>query len=274
MSGGFFTRMARRATGREPLARLRVAQPFEVPLPEWPVETGEGRPAIASTRPSVPRSTVGTARGPLSRTPQAAMDGPAESVTTIPEPTAGRPPTPSEPPGSPVRSSESQSPRVRSHEEQSLPAEPDDDRDSPGPDIGPAPSPSAPSPADPPAAGSVRAPVWDVARLLREHLGPELVARDVVEPRDRLIFVDRLATAGAAPKPGTAEVRTSEVRPAARTLGAPCVPASPSPIGDVHLRIDRVVVTRAAAPPPPAPPPQPPSTVDHAAYLARRREDR
>ncbi|MEO3807262.1 hypothetical protein [Nonomuraea sp. B1E8] len=115
-----------------------------------------------------------------------------------------------------------------------------------------------------------------MARLLREHLGPELVARGVVEPGERLVFIDRPKTSGAAPKPGTAEVRTSPVRPLtpARSLGAPGAPVSPSSAGDVHLHIDRVVVTRAPAPTPRAPAPQPPSTVDHAAYLARRREAR
>jgi hypothetical protein len=48
-------------------------------------------------------------------------------------------------------------------------------------------------------------------------------------------------------------------------------PPAPGRPPEVHVHIDRVTVTRAPTPPPPAPPR---STVDHDAYLARRRERR
>ncbi|GGR76816.1 hypothetical protein GCM10010169_21250 [Micromonospora fulviviridis] len=112
----------------------------------------------------------------------------------------------------------------------------------------------------------------DLARLLRERLGPALTARRAVEPGERLVFVDRPAPAGAPPRPGTAEVRTGPVRPAPAT--PPGTAGDAPPAVDVHLHIDRVVVTRAPTPPPPAPAPPAKSTVDHAAYLARRREGR
>ncbi|MET8838302.1 hypothetical protein ABZV78_30970, partial [Micromonospora sp. NPDC004540] len=121
-----------------------------------------------------------------------------------------------------------------------------------------------------PTPAPVRATAPDLARLLRERLGPALIARRAVEPGERLVFVDR--PNNAPPRPGTAEVRTGPVRPA--PTPPPGTAENPAPTGDVHLHIDRVVVTRAPAPPPPAPPPPAPSTVDHAAYLARRREGR
>ncbi|MFG2168915.1 hypothetical protein [Micromonospora chersina] len=288
--GGFFARLARQATGREPLVRLRAPQPFEAavpdPLADVPVEVpaswsgsaartpapSRGIPDLPAAPPGptalrtkpVPGTSAGpdrsrTDRKPLATAPEAAPDraagrtapvGPAGAerdaavpTTTTAPPAVTRPPD-AEPPPEPTR---------------------------PGAAVPPAPP--APAPAARRAAPTpVRAAVPDLARLLRERLGPALVARRAVEPGERLVFVDRPAPAGTPPRPGTAEVRTGPIRP------APAVPPGtvedPPPAGDVHLHIDRVVVTRAPSPPPPAPPPSARSTVDHAAYLARRREGR
>ncbi|MGY0002460.1 hypothetical protein ACW0Q9_00935, partial [Micromonospora sp. I033] len=42
---GFFARMAQRATGREPLVRLRAPQPFEAAFPDLPADVPVEAPA-------------------------------------------------------------------------------------------------------------------------------------------------------------------------------------------------------------------------------------
>ena len=78
------------------------------------------------------------------------------------------------------------------------------------------------------------------------------------------------------PAPGTVAVRATPAAVAAPDAPRPGRRRGRARRGPaVHLHIDRVVVTRAPppAPPAPAPPPRAPRrTVDHAAYLARRRE--
>lgn len=83
-----------------------------------------------------------------------------------------------------------------------------------------------------------------------------------------------------SPRRGTAVVRADGVvtTPRATLAGDPAHPpaATPSPAAPsptVHVHIDRVSVTRAPSPAarPSAPAPARP-LVDHAAYLARRRE--
>jgi hypothetical protein len=118
--------------------------------------------------------------------------------------------------------------------------------------------------------------VPELAVLLREHVVPALVERRVVSREERVVVAEPSNAAPpprqAAPGPGTVSVRAT---PPAAT---PPEPAGQRPAHrsepTVQLHIDRVVVTRAPAPtPPPAPVPRPPRrTVDHAAYLARRRE--
>jgi hypothetical protein len=116
--------------------------------------------------------------------------------------------------------------------------------------------------------------VPDLAALLREHVMPALVERGVVSREERAVVAEPSNAAPAPrndpPDPGTVTVRAT---PPAASEPAEERPAQPSEQA-VHLHIDRVVVTRAPAPaPPPAPAPRPPRrTVDHAAYLARRRE--
>lgn len=103
---------------------------------------------------------------------------------------------------------------------------------------------------------------------------PALVERGVVSREERAVVAEPSTAAPAPrndpPSPGTVTVRAT---PPAASEPAEERPAQPSEQA-VHLHIDRVVVTRAPAPaPPPAPAPRPPRrTVDHAAYLARRRE--
>ncbi|MFC0031709.1 hypothetical protein ACFFMM_19495 [Micromonospora chaiyaphumensis] len=293
MSGGegFFARMAQRATGREPLVRLRAPQPFEATVPDppadvpadvaasWPESTAAAptpargipeRPAAPPLPPTGPGAAPARAAHRVAEQPRADRTPPV----TLPE---AAPPVPNraaavrtEPVGPAGREPDTAVPHTAAPPV------------APPPDASPAPEPTRPATVVPPAAPApapatrrpapapVRAAGPDLARLLRERLGPALTARRAVEPGERLVFVDR--PTGAPPRPGTAEVRTGPVRPAPTPPPGTAQDAPPS--GDVHLHIDRVVVTRAPAPPPPAPPPPARSTVDHAAYLARRREGR
>jgi hypothetical protein len=92
-----------------------------------------------------------------------------------------------------------------------------------------------------------------VVTLLREHVVPVLVERRAIERRERPVVADR----PAVPRPGTVSV-------------APVDVSSEDEAPQVNVNIGRVVVTRPQPPAPPAPSPRP-TTVDHDAYLARRR---
>ncbi|GHJ54717.1 hypothetical protein Nm8I071_40240 [Nonomuraea sp. TT08I-71] len=287
--GGFFARLARQATGREPLVRLRAPQPFEAAFPDPPADVPVEVPA--SWPGSTPR-TPAPSRGIPDR-PAAPPVPAALRTTSVPgapaDPDRSR--TDREPPAT---AAEAAPDRAAARTAPIGPADTEPDAAVPAitappavtrpPDATPPPdaarpaavvppAPPAPEPtARRPAPTPVRAAAPDLARLLRERLGPALIARRAVEPGERLVFVDRPAPAGTPPRPGTAEVRTGPVRPV--PAAPPGAAEEPPPPGDVHLHIDRVVVTRAPSPPPPAPAPPARSTVDHAAYLARRREGR
>ncbi|MEW2330069.1 hypothetical protein AB0880_19915 [Micromonospora chersina] len=289
--GGFFARLARQATGREPLVRLRAPQPFEAaPLswpPDAPVEAPASWPGSAAPTPTPSRAVPDRpAAGSGATTGRTA---PVQALPTDPNRSRAdrRPPAtpPEADPATPDKTAEPAGPARREPDAPHSAANPPavippaatppaarpPDASRPAAVVPPAP-PAPASAARRPAPTPVRAAAPDLARLLRERLGPALIARRAVEPGERLVFVDRPAPAGTPPRPGTAEVRTGRIRP------APAVPPGtvedPPPAGDVHLHIDRVVVTRAPTPPPPAPAPPARSTVDHAAYLARRREGR
>ncbi|MFG1658463.1 hypothetical protein ACGFIY_18250 [Micromonospora chersina] len=286
--GGFFARLARQATGREPLVRLRAPQPFEVALPDPPADVPVEMPASwpEPAAPLPPSRTVpdrpATPPGPaaLRTTPTPGVSAartdrkrpatPPETAPAAPDRAAARtaPVGPADPePDAAVPTTTTAPPALT----RSPDAQPPPDAARPAAVVPPAPPAPVPA-ARRPAPTPVRAAAPDLARLLRERLGPALVARRAVEPGERLVFVDRPAPAGTPPRPGTAEVRTGPVRPA--PAAPPGAAEDPPPAGDVHLHIDRVVVTRAPSPPPPAPAPPARSTVDHAAYLARRREGR
>lgn len=115
----------------------------------------------------------------------------------------------------------------------------------------------------------------DVEALLREQVMGALRSRGAVGAHEHAVVRNaRDASPATPPAPGTAVLRagpaTVEVRgPDAPHPGMPAATGPPS----VNVRIDRVVVTRAPAPAPPQRPERR-TTVDHAAYLARRREQR
>ena len=107
------------------------------------------------------------------------------------------------------------------------------------------------------------APVPDLAVLLREHVVPALVDRGVVSRDERAVVAGRPAAPAprrAPPRPGHRAVRATP--PAAPAPSSPAEPPARRSEPDVHLHIDRVVVTRAPAPAPPQPPAPPPRPPD------------
>jgi hypothetical protein len=111
---------------------------------------------------------------------------------------------------------------------------------------------------------------------LRDHVMPALVDRGVVSRAERPVVEPPRPAAAThrpqAPRPGSVAVRATAPATVSHEVAEPPDARGPDPT--VHLHIDRVLVTRAPAPAPPAPAPPRPQrrTVDHDAYLARRRE--
>ncbi len=122
--------------------------------------------------------------------------------------------------------------------------------------------PHPPGPGRRPTPRPRSAPPVNLAALLRDEVFGALVARGEVPAGERVVVETR-----RSPQPlpaGTTALRAEGVR-GPELDGA-------DRAGDVHVHIDRVTVTRPRPDPPPAAPRAP--VVDHAAYLARRRERR
>jgi hypothetical protein len=194
--------------------------------------------------------------------PDARDEPPAPPPARVDEPPAVQEPAPAPPPA-PV---EAQRPGPQ-----------------PAPPLRPAPE-RVPSP--PPRRRRRRAapapsatPTLDLAALLRDHVVPALVDRGALGRDERPIIAEPASAATARrhepPRPGTVAVRATPATAAAAAGHEPEELPARDADPAVHLHIDQVLVTRA---PPPAPPPPAPApraarrTVDHAAYLARRRE--
>lgn len=250
-------------------------------------------PAVSTRRGEPPADSTGREEPPADSTereePPPAPPQPVVSPRAVPAaapPPRGR----AEPPAAPARAGDRPpvarpvpasppppDPPVAAREGRRRPEA--DDRPPPAA----APAPLAPAPGRRrrrrPAPGPAPAPALDLAALLREHVVPALVDRGAVSRDERPVVAEPHSAAGARrqdpPRPGTVAVHATPPAisaPARLQLGDP-EERDGSPA--VHLHIDRVVVTRAAPPAPPAPasPPRAPRrTVDHAAYLARRRE--
>lgn len=126
-------------------------------------------------------------------------------------------------------------------------------------------------------------PLPDVLTIVRDHVIPALVERRVIDRRDRPVVVqaDRRdpSPSATAPVVSVDGVRTragDQPGPVPDGQLSPQHGTTPVAAPSVSVSIDRVVVTQA---PPKQPPPQPvrPSprpSVDHEAYLARRRAPR
>ncbi|MEU2030798.1 hypothetical protein [Nocardia amamiensis] len=269
---GFFARMAALATGDVAWVRLRPPQPFEGmwqgdPFAEVGVDevfAGSSPVRVAEPAPvvrvpdAVPHDATSATHeehleGDRARTVRAPVV--AENPADVPVPASRRehclegaplPPIPT-----PAPESESDSLAALSPET------------------------SHPHPSDrPPTHDALRAPVPDVTELLREHLVPLLMARRVIEQSERVVVVERAADAPAPRRPlrpGVVEVSHTPVAPNSPHTAEPPPDSTPAPT--VSLHIDRIVVDRGQAPQRSRPAPRPtPSTIDHDAYLARRRE--
>ena len=289
---GFFARMAERAVGREVALQPRLPARFEAsslePAELHVEEVERLAPTVVAgveEEPAVERASVPpAARAPDSPAPVQPRAAPAEPRAPALEP-APRPERGGEPP--PPAGTAPEPPPVR-QPAPAEPAEPAPEReDRPRPEVAERPPPSlelAQPPAAPrrrrrPAPGPVATPALDLAALLRDHVVPALVERGAVSRDERPVVAAPSGAAAVrgrgAPRPGTIGVRATPAVVAAPARAEPGEPRERDADPAVHLHIDRVVVTRAPAPAPPqpAPPPRPPRrTVDHAAYLARRRE--
>ncbi len=276
---GFFARMAERGAGLEQPLRLRPAQPFEAafaeppaiappllpPEDDGPVAGGRavaGEPPAASPPPAFgaddPPAAVGGYESSAAAPPRpaagagerlvAAHEPPPERVADRPAANVARAPE-REPAPEPAAAGEPPPARRAPARAVVAPPEPAVPRaPEPPPEVD-----APPSPARRARRPPRRSPEVDVVTLLREHVLPVLVERRAVERRERTVVADR----PAVPRPGTVSVAPVDV-----------VAEDEPP--QVNVSIGRVVVTRAPAPPPPAPS-QRPTTVDHEAYLARRR---
>jgi hypothetical protein len=248
----------------------RVVPGEKIDVPERP---REGRHEDRGAEPAesrVPREPTGDERRTDQPAPKAKR---AEPSGPAPEPTRPPPEASAPPPEPPAQ----ETPR---REPPPAPA-PESPR---GPERPRSPRPAARRRAPrrrarPRAPTRTRTPTPDLATLLHRHVIPALVDRGVVERGEGAI---RPPVQGpASPPPGKFTIEAGNV------AGLPPAPPEPArdelpsrrPPPDVHVHIDRVVVTRGPSPPPPLPaPPEPAaapvSTVDHDAYLARRSEGR
>ena len=137
------------------------------------------------------------------------------------------------------------------------------------------------SPPDPPGADAAptadqpAVPAPDPIVIVRDRVVPVLVQAGVVDAAEEVEVVHAAPGAPGGVSAGRGvQLRVDPPQPRhPRHDGSP--PGRPP---DVHVHIGRIEVIRAPAPPP-APPPAAPArrsapAVDHAAYLARRRERR
>jgi hypothetical protein len=263
----------------EPAGEKRAPRPRPTIRPAAPA-TGverDGQPLSPSAVPVTPREEQPAPRGPREEPaapPPAPLPGAVPLVaagggtddtpgaaprSTTPRPTAPAAPPPPAPaaPAAPAPALAERPPPVP------LPLSPASART--------APSRLTPSRQPGPDAGSAAAEV-DVEALLRDAVVPELVARGDVDRRAKPRVV--VARPGRPPRPVTpppaGSVTLSAQRPVVRR---PPSRDGPEARAETHVHIDRVVVTRPA---PPATRPEraasPAPGVDHAAYLARRRE--
>ncbi len=146
-----------------------------------------------------------------------------------------------------------------------------------------APGPAAPAPRARPTAGlrplptgAPATPPVDVIALVRDHVVPALRRAGLLGHDEGPPSVIRRAGTGPAPPSDRPAAEFGDVRVAPAPQPLPVdhgrrQPAAPP----VTVHIGTITVTRptAAAPPPaPAPSPRRRGDVDHAAYLARRRE--
>ena len=252
---GFLNRMAARAHGvpdtGTSAVHLRPRARFE-PVPDRP-------PAGAA---SIPRQS------PLPD--QRTAGAPAAATTVRRRPRSVPVPTATEPDGAPQPDptpSVGAGPQVQRKTGHS------------GPDGGP-PVPLAAPPDTEQAVVGAATPLPDRPRpspavvpdplvLVRERVVPVLVEAGVLGATEDVEVIDAAEPPAGPQKRRAVRLRVDTPRPTHLHR------AGPEPrnnrVPDIHVHIGRIEVTRPAAPPPPPARPTAPA-VDHAAYLARRRE--
>ena len=242
---GFLDRVAARARGTAPLARLRAPV-----RPEPPMLTRAVARAVREPGPAAPLRQGPVAVPPPERSvPRRGVEAAAASTdVSLPPPAARhpsrrdlRPSTVEQVSSAPV--AELRPDAVRAAAGEGLPwqrelRERSEDLVPPG-----------------------RAPGTD--EILREHVVPALVDAGVL-PEGAREHVVVLRDGERAP---------ADRRPLAPVVRLDAEPDRSSGGGDVHVHIGRVEVLRPSPPQPPAPRPRP-AVVDHDAYLARRQRDR
>lgn len=286
---GFFARMAALATGDVERVRLRPPQPYEGMWQDHPFEEVDVDEVFAGPSPGRVAEPAPVVRAPdaaphdaapvVDRKPWESDHTRTDRAAVAPERAAefavpaarlqhpeGTPPTsaPESPAASWLQRSEGTSTSAPELLAASRPA-------------GSPPAVSNPDSSDRVRAREAsRAPAPDVIALLREHLVPLLVARRVIEQSERIVVVERAADAPAPRcplRPGVVEVSHTPVAPVAPNSPRTAEPPDSTPAPTVSLHIDRIVVNRGQASQRSRPAPRPaPATIDHDAYLARRRE--
>ena len=256
---GFLDRMAARAqgtpeTGRSPV-HLRPRARFE-PVPDWP-------PAGAASVPRQSRLPDQQAAAAPVAAPTGRRRPRSVPVPTGSEPDSARQPGPTTPVGA--------GPQVQ---RKAGCSEPDGDPPVPlaTPHTEHAVLAAESPPPDRPRPSAVVAP--DPLVLVRHRVVPVLVDAGVLGRTEDIEVVDAAAPEPAVPQAWrNVRLRVDTPRPAHRR------PTGPEPrdgrVPDLHVHIGRIEVVRPTAPPPaPAPARRVTPAVDHAAYLARRRERR
>ena len=257
---GFLDRMAARAQGAPDTGtsavHVRPRARFE-PVPDWP-------PAGAASVPRQPRLPDQRTAG----APAAATTG-RHRPRSVPVPTASEPdgapqPGPTRPAGA--------GPEVQ---RKTGPSEPDGDPPVPlaaPPDTEQAVLGAESPPPDRPRPSATVVP--DPLVLVRDRVVPVLVDAGVLGATEDIEVVDAAEPEPAVPQARRdVRLRVDTPRPTHRRRAGP--DSREGRVPDIHVHIGRIEVSRPAAPPPPpAPVRRVPPAVDHAAYLARRRERR
>lgn len=255
---GFLDRMAARTHGAPDTVtsavHLRPRARFE-PVPDWPPagaasvlrqsrlpdqQTGDA-PAAAATGRRRPRSRPAPSASEPDAASQSAPTPPVDAGPQVQGKTGH-----SEPDGDPPAP---------------VAAPPDTEQAVPG---AATPLPDRPRPS--------QAVVPDPFVLVRDRVVPVLVDAGVLRATENIEVVDAAEPAPAGPQERRAvRLRVDAPRPTHRHRAGP--QPRDNRVPDIHVHIGRIEVTRPAAPsPPPAPARRTAPAVDHAAYLARRRE--
>ena len=286
---GFLRQLADRARGVERVAELRRPSPYEpggsapvVAARPRPVRLPASLPVSAPAEPTAapdpdPSSAPATVFRPLSpevrsvRSAEHPVPDDAATSSTVIGAAAAGPATAAEP-SRLVASTPAAAADALGRDERPDAREERDPATEVPALAEPIEQPGGESANDPPPepAATPQVAVPDTEVLVREHIVPVLVEREVVpgDAEARFAAPDRPHS-----RPARGQVVISTSRPEAMAGSTRMDGASEPPTPQVHVHIDRVEVVRPAAERPARPAPARPARpqVDHVAYLARRR---